>query len=346
MRCHLTSVIYSFVLAILLFLIGIHLKKQFFSPAKLYAIITVLEELSDITKYNISIETVQCYSLHYNYSYVLISPQTHLYLYFHCAAIPDSMFRRHCLVAAYMNKHSYLDYALIIDADTLLINPTLKLEQFFPIQNESILMYDRIFNAEVAMGSMFIKNNEYALKFLLDFAHFFHLLPNSFYGNDNGAVHAFLILRYLARNSSRERDVCLNIWKHSRNWQDVKVFIACARHLINKLYNSTNSIDNGLLTILPKTSTLRWIRDGWLTGEKWCGSEFLLHGYKESDNTFSKTPLLSFNKPYCVSHSFATTWHYNTSLKTPCYVIQHQINNWIVQADNAFQVDIKKAHGS
>ena len=54
----------------------------------------------------------------------------------------------------------------------------------------NVIFYDRIWNHEVMTGGYLIRNTEYSIEFLRNFAEFANELPKDTYtGSDNGAIH-------------------------------------------------------------------------------------------------------------------------------------------------------------
>ena len=86
---------------------------------------------------------------------------------------------------------SYHDWTLFIDADVGVVNPNRLLDDYI-IENRNksdLIFFDRFFDWEVAAGSYFAKNTQFAAQFLRDFANLEYMLPNSYTGSDNGAIH-------------------------------------------------------------------------------------------------------------------------------------------------------------
>ena len=56
--------------------------------------------------------------------------------------------------------------------------------------NIDIIFYDRHYNQEIATGSYFARNTQYALRLIEEFANYESKLPIGMsHGSDNGAIH-------------------------------------------------------------------------------------------------------------------------------------------------------------
>lgn len=103
------------------------------------------------------------------------------------------MFQRHCIAAHLLSNH---EWTLFIDADVGVVNPNRLLDDYI-IENEGkpdLIFFDRFFDWEIAAGSYFAKNSEFAIGFLREFANLEYILPNSYTGSDNGAIHVSIIV--------------------------------------------------------------------------------------------------------------------------------------------------------
>ena len=79
----------------------------------------------------------------------------------------------------------------------------------------------------------------------------------------------------------KQKMQCYDMWKNSKNFDDLFAYQACTKHA---LYSSNSSyFVNDTVKLIRKMSP-GWVRDGWLTGTKWSKQDFMFHGWKQSKN--------------------------------------------------------------
>uniref|UniRef100_A0A0N5BDS2 Glycosyltransferase n=1 Tax=Strongyloides papillosus TaxID=174720 RepID=A0A0N5BDS2_STREA len=156
------------------------------------AIVMVIESASE-SNYEQAMETVKCYSLHYNYTFVILHQEKVPEFSYNCH-YKDFMFRRHCIIANYAQKYkNEIKYIVFIDGDIGVVNPVHRLENYLPKDGEDILFYDRIFNNEIMAGSYIIRNTLYTRSFLKFFADYEYKMPKTNGGRDNVALQAVFV---------------------------------------------------------------------------------------------------------------------------------------------------------
>ncbi|PIO71401.1 hypothetical protein TELCIR_06704, partial [Teladorsagia circumcincta] len=70
-------------------------------------------------------------------------------------AVFDGFFRRHCIVAKYMEDSENLDYVLFIDSDIGVVNPKKRIEDFIdPLAD--IIFFDRFYNWEAYLAEFIV----------------------------------------------------------------------------------------------------------------------------------------------------------------------------------------------
>ncbi|CAL2040303.1 unnamed protein product [Caenorhabditis brenneri] len=143
------------------------------------AIVIVLTNDTNPKEYEVAIKSVECYARAQSYHFQLVSDSN-----YNCYQ-KDKFFRRHCVVSKILPR---FDAVLFIDADHGVVNPRRRIEEFMDPKFD-IVFYDRFFNWEVMAGSYIVKNTEYSLDFLSEFANFENNLPKGAHGSDNGAIH-------------------------------------------------------------------------------------------------------------------------------------------------------------
>ncbi|KAK6059908.1 hypothetical protein COOONC_02438 [Cooperia oncophora] len=89
-------------------------------------------------------------------------------------------------------------------------------------------------------GSYLAKNTNWTRNFLREsvqdfagFANYEFRLPNSHHGTDNGAIHAYLA-EVILPNTGVDFMICLEIYKNSKGFQDLFLYEACMRDLLER----------------------------------------------------------------------------------------------------------------
>ncbi|CAI5442150.1 unnamed protein product [Caenorhabditis angaria] len=249
------------------------------------SILMVLAKNTDLSEYELAVDSIECYSRIQNYQFIIVDDQD-----FECEQ-KDKFFRRHCVVAQLL---PFFKTIIFLDADVGIVNPKKRIEDFQKPEFD-IIFYDRFYNWEIALGSYIVRNTQFSIDLLTDFANYEKKLPKSFHGTDNGAVHLFLAKRIFPDVSFEHCEVMYN---KTGFYQDLFTYEACIRA---KLGVKT---DFGKIQIMRKGRS--WIRDDWLYGGKWNPElDFMLHGWKMSQ--LIPTPKIANLKTFPMSR---VSWYY------------------------------------
>uniref|UniRef100_A0A183V7P4 RNase H domain-containing protein n=1 Tax=Toxocara canis TaxID=6265 RepID=A0A183V7P4_TOXCA len=154
------------------------------------------------------------------------------------------------------------------------------LEEYIDDKYE-VILYERFFNFEIACGSYFAHNSEFARRFLMQLADSEKTLPASFHGRDNGAIH-FVLLETAYGEFGNDTIGCRKLWENSRDGADLYAAEVCARLLLNR-----EKVNSWRIKITRKGEG--WVRDAFLTWSRWSrGHDFMIHGWK-ADNLINET---------------------------------------------------------
>uniref|UniRef100_A0A0K0EC05 Glyco_trans_2-like domain-containing protein n=1 Tax=Strongyloides stercoralis TaxID=6248 RepID=A0A0K0EC05_STRER len=315
-------------------------KKNDFVNANEIAIVIIIDN-ETITNYEQAVKTVHCYSIHYNYTFIIINDNKNSSFGTNCLQ-KDFMFRRHCIISDYGLKfEDIIKYIVFIDGDIGVVNPLHRIEEYLPKNKEEILFYDRIFNKEIAAGSYIIKNNLYTRNLLMSFANYDFKIPIFNDGSDNVALQVFILDFLGTTNNSSEYNQCMKLYNTSIGYDQNMIVVSCFKWILNKLdetpYNNDYyTFDKGRIKIVRKLSSKRWVRDTWLANWKYCDKDFLHHGWKtkeiiENDDKFKNE--FNSSDALCKSSDFLHAWNYISLLKVTCKEIDKEINYWIYNAD-------------
>uniref|UniRef100_A0A0N5B4K1 Glycosyltransferase family 8 protein n=1 Tax=Strongyloides papillosus TaxID=174720 RepID=A0A0N5B4K1_STREA len=267
--------------------------------------------------YEQAIETVKCYSWHYNYTFAILSLEKVSEFIYNCVYF-DFFFLRHCIVANYAQKYkNQIKYIVFIDGDVGVVNPVHKLENYLPKDQKDILFYDRIFNSEIAAGSYIIRNTLLARSFLKFFADYEYKMPKTKDGR------------------------CMKIYNYAKGFDQNMLFVSCMRYILNLMDETPNDIDyhtyeGGKIKIVKKFSKKRWARDAWLTYYTFCDDELFHHSWKQKDIKINKNVFKGrflANEKICKSSDFLKLWDYDESFKKNCKNINDSLK---ILADFAY----------
>uniref|UniRef100_A0A0K0ENY5 Glyco_trans_2-like domain-containing protein n=1 Tax=Strongyloides stercoralis TaxID=6248 RepID=A0A0K0ENY5_STRER len=300
------------------------------------AIVMVNEEFS-LSNYAQAIKTIWCYSLQYNYTFVILNEKRSPELGINCNQT-DFMFRRHCLISNFGQKNKdKIKYIVFIDGDIGVVNPLHRLEEYLPKNEEEIIFCDRIFNYEIMAGSYIIRNNLYTRNFINYFADYEYKMPKINNGRDNVALQAVFLDLVGSTNYVEKYKQCLNIYNNATTFKQNMIFVSCMRYILSLLDETPDSTDyqtydKGKIKILRKLSSKRWSRDTWLTNWLFCENDFMLHGWKANEiASHLKIFSTEFNptESFCKSSNFSEAWDYNLSAKVSCKKVNKSIMNWV-----------------
>ncbi|KAK6051112.1 hypothetical protein COOONC_11383 [Cooperia oncophora] len=129
-------------------------------------------------------------------------------------------------------------------------------------------------------GSYLVKRSAFSKRFLRGWADYESLLPRSFHGRDNGAIHMWLIKQLPWLDGKQ----CEILWNASTGYLTLSYFTVCCREVLQAA-NFSN------IRILEKNSSgwkmhqgQAWARDSWLTNSHWNPEvDFMFHVRKEVD---------------------------------------------------------------
>uniref|UniRef100_A0A0K0EGB6 Nucleotid_trans domain-containing protein n=1 Tax=Strongyloides stercoralis TaxID=6248 RepID=A0A0K0EGB6_STRER len=324
-------------------------------------IVTIVQD-KNISDYAFALDTVFCYVLQYKYNYKLININEENEYSKNCKQ-EDFMFQRHCILSNYMiAKTNHSDIILFLDADMAIINPNQLIEDYMQNGKEEILFYERMYNHEIMAGSYFIKNNRYGHKFLKNWANYYFKKPKSFDGSDNVALHNVLIDMFIKEDVAEKYNNCKKLWKTSKNFNDIRIYVACLRVILNnnseKITDDKNlnsyeseiySYDKERVKVIKKLSKRKWARDIWLENSKWSSQDFFLHDVKLKNlnsNTLrtwnSPWKILNFNITICKNNTYYENWTYNNELIKKRKFMKLQLREYYFNVDNKFKKDINQ----
>ncbi|EYC08664.1 hypothetical protein Y032_0065g3673 [Ancylostoma ceylanicum] len=239
----------------------------------LFGKITVFIAYSgDITPrmYEVAQRTIQCYIKSTNYTLLVIDLDSDPRVLRSCGRHDEVFFRKHCAVALYLPE---TDWMLVLDADTGVVNPNHCIEEWID-DSVDVILYERIFNWEIMAGNYLVKNSRFGSEFLRDLANYEFRLPDSWHGNDQGAL-MMLLLEVLIPECIDEYHACEEYWVNATDYESYMAVVVCVRMALG-----ARRIWPGKIRIYRRFGA--FARDGWATHEWWSEEDFMFHGWKEN----------------------------------------------------------------
>ena len=181
----------------------------------------------------------------------------------------------------------YVDYLLVVDADTLVANTTRRLEDIIAT-GEHLFFHERMHNREIVAGVWLAKNSPFSKAFIDEWIEYaFCNCANEgprWTNHDNGALIHLIYQKYLHTQDTK----CGSLYQESNSLQTYLHFVQCVHDLLH------NPIVNmpGIRIEQAETSWFKFLELGWQeTGDwgtpsgpnvevlwnRWTGNEFIVH---------------------------------------------------------------------
>jgi len=232
-------------------------------------IITVSDDEAQ-RRYQQHSNTLFCYAHRHGYHFTSINPHH----YYACSVIENYYFKKHCAVIQYLIQNPNVQWLVVLDGDTFVVNATKTIDAFLPIDPDiHVVHYERFMDNEIMAGNYIIRNHPWSLFYLNEWVEYFKKIPSvGHHNHDNGAIH----LHFLNMTNMVDRqtfDKCAILYNQSHDEGLYMKYVACTKCALRGKRKFTHMI-------LHRRGQ-SFCRDNGLSPYKIHQLDLMFHGFKQ-----------------------------------------------------------------
>uniref|UniRef100_A0A1I7U074 Secreted protein n=1 Tax=Caenorhabditis tropicalis TaxID=1561998 RepID=A0A1I7U074_9PELO len=153
------------------------------------------------------------------------------------------------------------------------------METHYKVAQESLQCYLKGTNYTVAMVDLDnderVRNTMFAKNFLQKWGDWEFTQPSNWNGADNGVLQIH-ILKTVIPYATQEIKNCDKYWHNSTGYDTYMAYVTCC-----KLALGATRLWPGKVRIYRRAHG--WVRDGFLTTDRFCDRDFMFHGWKNNE---------------------------------------------------------------
>ncbi|KAI6174104.1 hypothetical protein M3Y98_01153700 [Aphelenchoides besseyi] len=221
------------------------------------------------TRYTVAQKSLRCYLKSTNYSFFYINVDTDPRTLAECKQ-KEVVFRKHCAASVYLRE---VDWMLVLDADTGVVNPNHCIEEWID-DRVDMIFYERFYHYEIACGNYLVRNTQQVHDFLTTYADLGNVNYGQFDASDNGRL-LLHILRTVLPEATEEVGACEAIYREAKSFETYLKYVTCVKYTL------------GAVRVFPGVARIyrrghSFVRDYQITNSYYGPNDFMMHGWKPS----------------------------------------------------------------
>eukprot|EP00927_Polykrikos_kofoidii_P054850 TRINITY_DN49205_c0_g1_i1.p1 TRINITY_DN49205_c0_g1~~TRINITY_DN49205_c0_g1_i1.p1 ORF type:complete len:794 (+),score=119.13 TRINITY_DN49205_c0_g1_i1:129-2510(+) len=218
---------------------------QFSSEQRLVGLVVVADAMFQ-KNYATQIATLRCLAKRHKYEMFVLDGSE----FPKCKQFRDFFFKKHCLVAMFLESKPEGYMAVVVDGDVIAVSLNHGLERWTS-RTDDIQLYERVTGHEIAAGNYIARNTPWARTFLMEWAKFERRRPKGFSSADNGALHIHILESVGSESAKSCGKIFASLKQLVPGGPEYWKFINCAKGAMGRP-RAWHAVNGGKLTIWPR----------------------------------------------------------------------------------------------